>query len=200
MTPSWIILRTKPSSTLKLAASLADDGFGVWTPARRETVRRARWNVRRDVRVPLLAGFVFADASHIFDLLELAAMPVKPRRLCGRYSKPAHASFSVLRDPLDPDGIPIVADHHLEPLREAEIPARVKRRFASFAPGSVVRITSGGFTGMIAVVDRSNRKNAVVSISFFGRHQRVEIPTSILKLDEAYRLLSETDDAAREAA
>lgn len=167
-TRGWIILRTAGRSTLCLAASLAEDGFEVWTPQREQMIRKPRWNVARKATLPLLAGFVFARAEHLVDMLELSAMPDRPRR--GR--RPAHREFSVLRDY---DRIPIVDDAALEPLRMAEKPAAVRRRFSRYAPGSEVRITAGSFEGFTATVEQSGKDFAVVWVSLFGRHHRAKI-------------------------
>lgn len=189
---NWIILTCKGGSTLRLSDSLNAAGFEAWTPVLRATMRRARWNAKRDIRVPLCAGLVFAKAEHLCDMLDFASMPVKPRCAVGLKG--------ILRDPMDRESIPQIADKELDPLREAELPAKVRRRHNAYRQGDEVRIIAGGFTGINAVVDRSDRRTAKVWISIFGQHRKVEIPTSILRLDRVEELQSATDAVPRLAA
>lgn len=176
----WIILRCAGKSTLALASSLAEDGFQVWTPAKTVMLRKPRMNVRRQVRLPIVPSFVFAGEQHVVDLLQLAALPVKPRRGAGG-RLPAHRDFSVFHFQ---DEIPVIADAALEPLREAERDAVPRKKRSRFAGGETVRVTRGSFEGMTGVVERSDDRDAQVWLSLFGRHYRTKIPTSLLKLDE----------------
>lgn len=172
----WIILRTKGRSTLSLAASLAEDGYEVWTPVQVKTVRIARANLRREVRLPLMASFVFARTRHLIDLLQLADMAVKPRRGNG-LRQPAHPDFSVFHHN---DQIPLVHDRHLEPLREAEHRRLPKSKLKPYASGADVRITKGSFEGLSGVVESSDGKSCKVWVSLFGRHHKVDISTFML--------------------
>lgn len=187
----WIILRTKQRHTLVLADSLKEDGFTAWAPRMVERV------ARREVERAMLPGFVFVAAPHIVDLLELAAMPVKPRRGAGLL-KPSHRGFSLLRTT---ERIHVAPDAGLEPLRRAESraakPTWAKR---AFRKGEKVRAGqgTGGFDGMFGIVRESNCKSTIVC--FDRWFDRVEIPTSLLTEDEAYGLRSATDSAARRAA
>lgn len=192
MAERWIILTTAGQRTLRLAESLAEDGFEVWTPKRTGLFRVPRANFKRKVTLPLLPGFIFAAAHHDQDLLELAAMPVKPRRGEG-LSKPAHDGFSVFRFL---DSIPEIADEDLEPLRMAEKPAVERRRFGRLANGSDVRITGGSFEGLTGTVEKSGKGYAIVWVSLFGRHHRAKISTFILQPVESIS----SGQAARRAA
>lgn len=184
----WIILRCAGRNTLRLADSLGEDGFDVWTPRREQVIRRPRWNVARKVTLPLLAGFVFAKAEHLLELLSIANTHERIRR----GPRPAHSEFSILRHC---ERIPMIADAALEPLRLAEKPAAVRRKLGRYDPGSEVRITSGGFEGFTAKVERSGHDYAIVWVSLFGRHQRVKI--SAFKLQP---ISVRGGEAARKAA
>jgi transcription antitermination factor NusG len=180
----WFILRCAGRSTLVLAASLAEDGFEVWTPVRVARIRVPRKNVNREVKLPLLAAFVFVRALHLHDLLELEHMPVKPRRLPKdreRHSRPAHRPFSIFRHN---DRIAFIEDRDLEPLRVGEIRAVPKRQARRFDRGERVRANGGVFQGMRGKVERSERGYALVI--FEGGSKRWKIPTFLLDEDQAF--------------
>ena len=178
---SWFILRTAGRSTLSLAASLAEDGFEVWTPVRTERIRIPRKNVNREVRLPLLPSFVFARARHLVELLELASMTEKPRRGAerGRSSRPAHRAFSVFHYL---DQIPMIADRHLEPLRQKELALVPKKDGPRFDRGARVRVGSGAFEGLKGRVERCKSGYALVIFDDFKNPAK--IPTFLLREDQ----------------
>jgi transcription antitermination factor NusG len=159
---------------MRLAESLARDGFEVWTPIETRNVRIPKANIRREVRQAIMPSYVFARVKHLVDLLELAAMPVKPRRGAGRLEA-AHASFSVMHCR---DRIPVVADRHLSELRRIEAKRTpIKRASYCFPKDAVTRVREGAFTGLVGVVVRSTPAKTV--LRFTGGFP-VEIPTSLL--------------------
>lgn len=175
MTTRWIILTCAGRSTLRLAKTLAEDGFDVWAPAVTHRVTVPRMNVKRDVTTALLPGFVFADHGHLLELLEIEHLPVNPRRGIG-LAEPAHADFSLFRIG---ERIPTIADASLDPLRRIERRRqRPSKAGRSFKPGQGVKATSGIYTGMVGTVRRSN--NRVTIVCFGGLFGKVEIETSIL--------------------
>jgi transcription antitermination factor NusG len=184
----WCVLRTASRHTMRLAETLAADGYEVWTPVEVRTIRIPRKNVKREVRLPIMPSYVFARVGHLFDLLLLADIPVKPRRNAG-----AHADFSVMRSC---GQLPIIPDAHLTALRQIEI-RRTPRKKAdrTFIPGVSVKVGGGSFGGMVGRVERSNRGHTLV---LFNDRYSVKIPTLLLKEDG----VSDTDDIAffREAA
>jgi hypothetical protein len=187
----WCILRTAGRSTLKLAETLAKDGFEVWTPIETKTVQVPRMNAKRKVTLPIMPSYVFARARHLVDLLDLAKMPVKPRRGAGRMD-PAHASFSVLHAF---GKIPLVADRHLSRLRELEQRTAPKPKADKpLKLGIGVRIKGGAAQGLKGTVERSNTLHTVVCIN---ERYTVKILTSLLDPDELCTL---DIQAAREAA
>jgi transcription antitermination factor NusG len=160
-----------------------------WTPAETKTERVPHSNARREVRRPILAGFVFARFEHLVDLLQLAAMPVKPRRGAGLHD-PAHADFRVMRCF---GKIPMIADRDLAALRRLEEKRTPRKRAAyAFPRNAAARVTQGVYGGMTGIVDRSNPKETVLR---FNAGWPVKIPTSLLEVDEAYKA-----SAARKAA
>jgi hypothetical protein len=173
----WCILRTRGRHTLSLADSLANDGYEVWTPIETKTIQIPRANVKRTIRLPIMPSYVFARFSHLVDLLQLADMPVKPRR-GSRRMDPAHADFSVLHAF---GRIPLVADRHLTELRKLEA-RRTPAKMAKYAlpPKSTARVKGGVFGGMIGLVVRSTPAATVLR---FNGSFPVEIPTFLLEQD-----------------
>lgn len=185
----WIILRTSGRVTLKLVRTLCEDGIVAWAPSFIHRIRVPRFNVRREVTVALLPGWVFARATHLYDLLELARMDERPRRGAGG-REPAHGKFSVFRDG---DRIPAIADATLEDLRTSERRVLPARQRATFKPGDQVRAPSGSFEGMTGRVVMSRGNLTEVD---FGGLIRVKISTFILLADVA----CEDEPAVRKAA
>lgn len=174
MTASWCILRTSGRQTLRLAETLAQDGFEVWTPIEHRKIRIPRMNIRRDVTLPIMPSYIFARAHHLVDLLEMAAMPFKPRRASGR---PSHVDFSVMHSH---DGIPLIGDNHLQALRVLEAKRTPRKRAQRIFPSGVevrVRTEGGSFAGMNGVVRRSDHGHSLVC---FSDRLTVKIPTSLL--------------------
>jgi hypothetical protein len=188
---AWCILRTSGRHTMRLAETLAKDGFDVWTPIETKTVRVPRMNVRREIRLPIMPTYVFARATHLVDLLQLAAMPVKPRRGAG-LREAAHSSFTVLHAF---GRIPLVADRHLSELRKLEAKRTpIKRAAYSFERDASARVSGGAFGGLVGVVIRSTPKSTVLR---FSGGFPVEIPTSLLSEDA---LCGDQGQHQREAA
>lgn len=184
----WLILRTSSRHTMSLASSLAQDGYEVWTPIEHRTVRIARTNVRRPVKRALLAGYVFARASHLVDMLDMSRR--RQRRGPG-LREPAHARFWVLRQS---DGAPaMVADSKLDGVRRIEArrtPASKAER--AFLIGALVRVEGGPYHGLLGDVEWSNCRKTKVRMN--PRHA-AEFLTSQLRPDEIH-----SGQAAQDAA
>jgi len=171
----WVILTTGAPSTLRLARSLADAGFKVWTPFKLVAPRKSGARETHSTRpAPLIPGIVFARAYQVTDLLAAARAPITP-----------HPTFSVFQ----PEGAsPIIADRSLDPIRTAEREALhgeahcvlSKRRGEVRAPGDQVFVPSDAFTGQSLVVERSNDR---VSSLRFGM-MRMTIETFHLVNDD----------------
>lgn len=170
----WCILRTSGRTTISLAESLAKDGFDAWTPIETRKVCIPRANVKREVRLPIMPSYVFAGSRHLTDLLQLAAMPVRPRRGAGLMDA-AHVAFHVLHCF---GGIPIIEDRHLASLRRLEAKRTPVRRAAyAFPQNSTARVDEGVYGGMKGVVIRSSLTDTTLD---FGNGWSTKIPTSIL--------------------
>lgn len=170
----WCILRTSGRTTIRLAETLAKDGYEVWTPIETRKISVPRANVKREVRLPIMPTYVFAASHHLSDLLQLAAMPVRPRRGAGLLDA-AHAAFHVLHCF---GGIPIVDDRHLSSLRRLEAKRTPRRRAAySFPRNSLARVNDGLYGGMTGLVIRSTTGATTLD---FGNGWPTQIPTSIL--------------------
>lgn len=192
----WLILRTSGRNTMRLAESLSRDGFEVWTPVETRMVEVPRVNVKREVRLPIMPSYVFASVKdrnnpiELVDLLQLADMPVKPRRGPG-LREAAHADFSVMHAF---GRIPLVPDVHLTALRRLEQKRTpIKRAPYAFPKNTKAKVKEGIGQGLIGVVVRSTEKETVLSI-IGGRDMK--IPTSYLELDD----VCGTSIAVRKAA
>lgn len=176
----WFILRCSGRSTLLLAKTLKQDGFEVWTPARTQTIRVPRMNEKREVTLPLLPSFLFAQSRHLADLLELSNLIEKPRRITSDGEARYHRDFSVFHYF---DRIPMIADRSLEPLRLKEQQLVPRKDAPEFRSGAKVRVNSGAFEGLKGKVERCKSGYALVIFTDFKRP--VKIPTWLLKEDEA---------------
>ncbi len=195
----WLILRTAGGKTLRLAETLREDGYEAWSPTETRTIRVPRMNARRTVKLPIMPTYVFARAHHLVDLLELAAMPVKPRCFVPveeDAERPApHANFSVLHVH---DKIPVVTDLSLDGLRHIEFKRTPRKKaLEALKPGSEVAIEGGSFGGLRGKVERSD--TAYTLVSFEGSFP-VKISTGLFERNELGELLALMGSAARKAA
>ncbi len=150
MDDSWCILRTKGSSTLRLARSLADAGLNVWTPIEYQTRKSHRDGARTEVAISVMPTYVFAHATHLIDLLTEAD---------AHFS--AHPSFSVFRYA---DRFPLIRDKHLAGLRTIERKAAAENKPVVFPRNEEVRVPDGPFQGLTGrVVEDSKGKHTLVA-------------------------------------
>jgi transcription antitermination factor NusG len=193
----WVVLRTSGRSTLVLAKTLKQDGLEAWSPAQTLTAHVPRMNVRRDVTLPMLPSFVFVRSLHLHELLLLSKMPNKPRRVLEPNEHPIyHRDFTVFRYL---DGIPLIADEHLEPLRDKEREAIPRKSRPGFDRGVGVRVNSGAFEGLKGRVERCKSGYALVIFTDWNRP--VQIPTFLLAEDASFsRPISNSGSAANKAA
>lgn len=171
----WCILRTAPSSTLRLAQSLNASGFETWTPI--ETVERhARRSTKRVLIIaPLMPSFAFSRAARLADLIELSRSPSltyqvwdsEQRRMVTR----GHPYFSLFHSAGE---IALIPDRLLNPLRLSEQRVKPKGSARTFRPGDLVRLTEGAFEGLTGTVQGIKGKNAI--IGFIGWPIPVTIP------------------------
>lgn len=181
----WCILRTSPSKTLRLAETLAADGFTTWAPLEVRRVRVPRMNARRIVKEALLKGFVFADYDQRHGLLAILE------------DRTRHDSYSFIHDA---EGeVAKVQDRELDGLRWIEarssVTAKVVQR--TIPEGVNVRVSTGLFSGMTGVVRRSKRGTTLVC---FNDRYSAEIPTSLLDEDVRHRFQSTAGGPAALAA
>jgi transcription antitermination factor NusG len=169
----WIILRTAGRSTLRLATSLAEDGFKVWAPVETVGVVLPGSYHKRPGTYALIPQYVFARGHHDQDLLRLSN------------SRHGHPDFTVV---MRADQIARVADAALEPLRDAEAVAGImavpRKRISPYSRGAKVRVRKGIYADVSGEVETSDGKEAKIWISMFGRHQKVTLPIYFLEDEE----------------
>jgi len=110
---SWCILRTSGGRTLLLAASLAGEGFDVWTPVAitRQRVRKGPTHVVVERTAPIAPTFVFGRASLLPDFARIRSAPVS-----------RHPPFSIFHWD---NRVPLVPESSLAVLRATEAEAMV---------------------------------------------------------------------------
>ncbi len=156
----WAILRTKGSSTLRLARSLAADGFKAWTPVEVRSRLVGRKRERAELELPILPEFVFVPSDHTAELLTLSRSPSLLYRVWDsaqrRLVDHGHPHFSMFAI----NGqIRQVNDRGLAPLRALEetLDQDAQRRreqerclgpIPRFHKGDEVRVDGGGFEGL----------------------------------------------------
>lgn len=173
----WCILRMSSGSTLQVARSLAEAGYQVWTPVETLKRRAPRSKVTREVTLPIMPGIVFAEAGRVQDLAALSHAPsltyLRWNSETKRMEMHGCPYFSLFKY----DGrYPLVADRHLDPLRQAEHRGRPRSQGPLLAVGDAVRHPAGMLGGLVGVVIKAHRKKAVV---LFGSLE-VEIEMSDL--------------------
>lgn len=170
VTQSWCILRTSGARTLPLAASLRSAGFDVWTPVQTSTKRRGSSRVRVECEAPVMPTFVFARATDLARLAEVASSRTS-----------MHPAFSIFRYL---GRVPLIADAEMAGARKVEDRDRrkiiVKTR-RSFSAGQSVKVSDGPAAGLSGeVVEDCNGKFVLVA---FGAVQ-LKIGTWLLGTDE----------------
>lgn len=170
----WCILRTSGRHTLRLAASLSADGYEAWAPYETQVVKVPKMNAKREVQLPLMAGFVFAKADRLVELLDMANLPM--RRGSG-LRQPAHAEFSVFHFM---DRIPLIEDSALNPLRRIARKRSVRPKAVALKKNQIVRVDdmTSCFHGLTGVVKQSSERESAVC---FDGKWNVKISTFILK-------------------
>ncbi len=172
-TSGWIVLRCSGSNTLKLAGTLSADGFDVWTPVEEVDKRKPRRPGRNRETLPVMAGYIFAKARHLLDLLEMSHPDTNPER-----------GFSVFRH----NGrFPLIADEALNPLRVIERKRTPADKAPRFTKGEMVKLTEGGFAGLSGVVELTRGQFTLVTFPGFPMPIKI---SSFLLLPEARKVIA----------
>lgn len=175
----WIILRCGSSQTLRLAETLAEAGYAVWTPAIMAQVKHARRQQKReDAPAPLMPTFVFAQAQHLHALLELSRSPSLLSRswdsVQRRMVTKGHAPFRIFGN----GSARPIQDRELRHLRLAERKDMPKAKARTYAKDEKVKLSEAGFEGLIGTVTDTRGKHTWVL--FPGFHSSVQMPTWVL--------------------
>jgi transcription antitermination factor NusG len=128
-------------------------------------LRARRSHPSEEQRRPLIASYVFAKSDRLPDLLALSHSPVlqfqvwdsEQRRMVTR----GHPYFRI------PD-MRLVPDEQLAGLRAAEFKRRPKGKPKLFEIGAMVRITEGGFEGLVGIVEDCRGDYATVALDDWG--------------------------------
>lgn len=174
----WCILRTAGPRTMALTKSLADAGFGAWTPIYEITRRRGRSRDRHYVEAPIIPTFVFVPEQHLRALAAMLAQPTHP-----------HPAFSIF---VYAGRAPIIAERSMAHLRKAEEQARLRaeqrartdkaKQRIDIPVGEKVKVVEeSNFLGLTGVVESCDGRTAMVN---FGGPYAIEIQTWRLMTDE----------------
>lgn len=188
---SWCILRMASCDTLSLQETLSEAGFDVWTPTEKvllDAEAKARWLDRlkrlkrkgadkaTDPSRAILPTFVFAAAHHADALIRITMNPTHE-----------HRRFTLFRYM---DGLPLVADAALNPLRELEAKRdqsfqdrkRRGRKPPVIPVDTQIAMPVGyGFDGLVGVVVRQRGKSTFLEVEGFKKP--IEI-ASVMLVDE----------------
>lgn len=143
MTNCWCILRTRGSSTLRLARSLDLAGYEVWTPTEIQDRRKRHSSAKSEIIVAVMPTYVFASAERLADLLMEADSDAM-----------GHPAFSVFKHH---DRIPLIDDRQLNGLRAIERKAAAKHQPVRFETEEAVRTPEGPFQGLTGQVVETTR-------------------------------------------
>lgn len=191
--PSWIILRTAAPRTLRLAKSLEEAGFRVWTP--RQTISRrvprSKDKERREIETPIIPTFVFAEADQKDALRALVAQPLHQ-----------HPIFSLMTFR---GGVPEIKDSEVHGLRieerrmQAAADERARRarvrthaRGKAVPIGTTISLPTAAFTGMSGVVEESDGRFTVALVG----NMRLKIATILFEDDGLQQPPSQSGAAA----
>lgn len=163
----WLAVQCAPRRE-KLAAEHAEQGgWTVFFPRYRATVSHA--NRRRDVVLPYLVGYLFAQADRFmdpYDLSKTEGVAAVLRNLEGYYEIP--------------DTDPIM--RALLAMADAEgfvAPTEARKPVTRYRAGDTIRIDYGspfdGFHALVKKLDR-NRRGADVWFEIFGRPTKMFVP------------------------
>lgn len=143
MAEAWCILRTRGSSTLRLARSLDAAGYEVWTPTEIQDRRKRHSSTKSEMIVAVMPTYVFASADRLSDLLMEADSDIT-----------GHPSFSVFKYH---DRFPLIGDSELNSLRAIERKAAAKHKPVVFENHTNVRTPEGPFQGLTGRVIETTR-------------------------------------------
>jgi transcription antitermination factor NusG len=171
---SWCILRTGSADTLRALKSLSEAGVTVWTPTEKRFGKMPRTQAPFDKTTALMPSYLFARAEHVTELLRLAMAPGGE-----------HPRFSVFRYG---EGIPLIADAELNPLREEEDRKgrvfdrwrRRGRKGPKLQPGTHVRMPEGPFAGIGGIVQDVQGQFTLVNIDVFGKQHSLKVASLLL--------------------
>lgn len=178
----WCILRTGPSRTLRLAASLQGAGFDAWAPSERSHRRVPRRSANRTVYAALTPSYVFVREDHLDAMRRIERMEFSthPRFSIFRYFGATvfvpHRGLHALRA--------LEQDSYRSSLPNTGKPAGQKPRGDAYTPGDVITLPAGPLAGIPCEVEQSDGRTTALRLRLFGRDAGVvKIETSKLRMD-----------------
>jgi transcriptional antiterminator RfaH len=159
---SWCVAYTQPLKELVAQQHLLDQGFEVYMPRFKKTVRHAR-KVEEKL-LPLFPRYIFIGMD-----LEAARW----RSVNGTRG----VSHLLMSNDLNPAKVPtrIIDDLRAQEIGDGIVPVA---SLVNFVKGEKVRIVEGPLTDQIAVFESMDDKSRVqLLLTFMGREMKMTLPT-----------------------
>lgn len=152
----WIILRTASRSTMKLAESLEEAGYEVWTPIEAVLLRARRSHPQEERSEALMPSYVFARDDRLADLIALSRSPSLSYRVWDsekrRMVVRGHPVFRLMPGPDIFSPFARVSDSQLKPLRRIADRRRPKAAVQELANGDRIRMNEGCYAGLFGTI------------------------------------------------
>ncbi|WP_235075722.1 transcription termination/antitermination protein NusG [Holospora undulata] len=159
---TWCVAHTQPLKELVAQQHLLDQGFEVYMPRFKKTVRHAR-KVEEKL-APLFPRYIFVG----MDLSSARWRSVNSTR---------GISHLLMSNGLKPATIPtrIINDLHAQEIGDGIVPVA---SLVSFVKGEKVRIVEGAFADQTAIFESMDDKSRVqLLLTFMGREMKMTLPT-----------------------
>lgn len=157
-TVSWFVAQTQPNLEAKAAENLARQGFEVYLPRYRKTVRHARRV--SIVNAPLFPNYVFIRFDFETTQWRSINSTRGVSRLVGCETAPASLPADVVEGLKKREGVDGFFD--------------VVRPHAEFKAGDVVRVCDGAFNSCRGIFEaRTDKDRVAVLLDMLGRKSRV---------------------------
>ena len=159
---SWCVAHTQPLKESVAQQHLLDQGYEVYMPRFKKTVRHAR--KVEDKLVPLFPRYIFVG----MDLLSARWRSVNGTR---------GVSHLLMSNDLNPAKVPtrIIDDLRAQEIGDGIVPVA---SLVNFVKGEKVRILDGAFTDQMAIFESMDDKSRVqLLLTFMGREMKMTLPT-----------------------
>lgn len=159
---TWCVAHTQPLKEIVAKQHLLDQGYEVYMPRFKKTVRHAR-KVEEKL-APLFPRYIFVG-------MDLSS--ARWRSVNGTWG----VSYLIMSNDLNPAKVPtrIIDDLRAQEIENGIVPVT---SLVSFVKGEKVRIVEGAFADQMAIFESMDDKSRVqLLLSFMGREMKMTLPT-----------------------